>query len=363
MKLRKLFAATLAIALAAVTIPTTPAKADIVHSQSAWINTNVYDIELPTTALQKFYIDPNGLSYIAENGKQGIPTVSKGAIVSSKTPMKAVNVGSKPVLMKTEAYIVDSANIISIETSANDALTNTDTAPAIFLQAVATQITNATGVVSTGSMSAGTAWNDGSQKTLAVSVASGSSMVTTTDIALGEAVYEVSTKAGIDYDDDDARFNPDNYIYDMTTSGGAIEIKLDGACSYQNADWSDYTGANANATLDLDLVFKFYKDDAAAAKDLYESKAFSYDKSTRTVTWTSEDITDIVSINMTNVNGTFDAMTGYPAVYAAATKNIAAKTVVIDSAYCSFYSGTVAATITYVEKGATKTTTVNFVMS
>lgn len=253
MKLKKLFATTLALAMAIVTIPTTAAKADIVDSQTAFLNTEVYDITLPTTAGQKFYLDPQGLSSVATNGQSTIPTAAKGKIIGATT-MTAINNSSKPVMIETKYEVKVDASVMDVATTSSaitTAETSNSTKPAICLVATASKLSS---VVSAGPISSPTG-----SLTSEGTVAGASGSAVTAKYVLGEGSYQAVTTKAIDASNLDEVYNSSNYQYKMTASGGAINITLGGTCN-SIADYSAFTGSNP-AALNLDITFKFYKAD------------------------------------------------------------------------------------------------------
>lgn len=270
MKLKKLFATTLALAMAIVTIPTTAAKADIVDSQTAFLNTEVYDITLPTTAGQKFYLDPQGLTEIAKTGQADIPTAAKGKIYGATT-MSAINNSSKCVVIGAKYEVVVDTNKMAVVNTQSAIDSNATTKPAIMLSATATA---SHGVVSEGGI-AGAANVLTTKEDIAA--ASGSGVEVKYGLDAGK--YQAVTKSAIDTKDLDEVFNAANYAYKMITSGGAINITIGGSCAYNDGvDYSAFTGNNPEP-LNLKITFKFYKADDTTTYIGFANQAAVYDKS------------------------------------------------------------------------------------
>lgn len=270
MKLKKIFATTLALAMAIVAIPAAPAKADIVDSQTAFLNTEVYDITLPTTAGQKFYLDPQGLTEIAKTGQADIPTAAKGKIYGATT-MSAINNSSKDVVIGATYEVVVDTNKMAVVSQQNDIDTNSSTKPAIMLTATAT---SAHGVVSEGGVK-----NASGTLASKVDVAAVSGSGAEVKYGLGAGAYQAVTKSAIDTDNLDEVLNTSNYAYKMITSGGAIDITIGGSCAYNDeVDYSAFTGSNPEP-LNLNITFKFYKADDSTAYLGFANQAAVYDKS------------------------------------------------------------------------------------
>lgn len=263
MKFKKLFASVLAIALAATAIPATPAKADVISGQAAYLNTEVYKTVLPTTESQKFYLDPQGLSEVgANNTPSDVPTNAAGKIVGKST-MSAINLSSRPVKMEVKyELVVDAADMTvepDITTSGTSIATTTATKPAVCL--VVTAKNNSAKAVTAGATT-GLATGDAD---LVTAVASGGATsagkgIQTYEFEQGD--FQVVTKNAIDANDKDALYNPGNYDYKRINDGASIVLEIGGACS-KVGDYSAFTGADAKP-LNLDMTFKFTKADGSS---------------------------------------------------------------------------------------------------
>lgn len=251
MKFKKLFASVLAIALAVTAIPATSAKADVIEGSAAFLNTEVYKTVLPTTASQKFYLDPQGLSQVGQTGQAALPTGNKGQIVGKST-MAAINLSSRPVKMSV-SYVLDvdaaDMDVVSLANSGT-AITNaadTVTKPAVCLTVEASVTSTSPAKAVTGAS--------------VLAAANTKSAFTATPYEFEAADYEAVTKAAFDANDLDELYNADNYEYKMVTTGASIELQIGGIC-LAHGDYSAFTGANAKP-LNLDMTFKFTKDDGS----------------------------------------------------------------------------------------------------
>lgn len=254
MKLKKILATTLAVAMAVIAIPATTAHAEWVDSQTAYITQEVYKVTLPTTAGQKFYLDPQGLTSIAKTGT--LDPNAKGQVIGATT-MTAINKSSKQVILKINANMVVSgggATIGTQTTSAIQELSGT-TKPAICLYTQST-VSNKT-VTGAALMTVGQ-----SQNKIIAETPGG--VTTSFDYTLADGVYKAVTKSAIDTSDLDALYNPKNYDYKMVESGGALNIRLFGTCS-PNGDYTSITSGETQVL--LDMVFKMYKADGTTEVD------------------------------------------------------------------------------------------------
>lgn len=247
MKLKKILAASLAFAMAA-TLNVAPAKADIIDSDTSYLNKEVYDVTLPTTTSQKFYLDPQGLASDA----LGIGTA--GAIVG-KTTMSAINNSSMPVNMEVKAVVIASSGAVTVTNGAVTALDNVGSGSAIHLKVTASNAKAAKavtigGIVSTSALSA----------TDDINAAITGSAISSQVYGLAAGDYQVVTKAAIDTSDLDQVYDSSKYDYKMTASGAAIDLVIGGECT-QKTDWSDF--ADGTEELKLELTFKLTKEDLA----------------------------------------------------------------------------------------------------
>lgn len=257
MKFKKLFASALAIALAATIIPATPAKADITATGGAtFVNTEKYEVKLPTTASQKFYLDPQGLAVVATNGsgKGDLPTTGAGIIVG-KEKMQIINNSSRPVdvkvgyLLDTDVNEIDVLELASSGTAINAG--ETATKPAICLTVNATN-TKALAVTA-GSVTLA------QNATSSIAAATTNSAINPnyTETYTFEAADYVAEFKGSDPTDFDQIHDSSKYEYNMVTSGAALQLEIGGVCN-KYGDYSAFTGTTPTK-LDLKLTFKLYK--------------------------------------------------------------------------------------------------------
>lgn len=257
MKFKKLFASALAIALAATIIPATPAKADITATGGAtFVNTEKYEVKLPTTASQKFYLDPQGLAVVATNGsgKGDLPTTGAGIIVG-KEKMQIINNSSRPVDVKV-GYLLDTdvneIDVLALGSSGSAInAVETDTKPAICLTVNATN-TKALAVTA-GSVTLA------QNATSSIAAATTNSAINpnyTETYTLEDADYVAEFK-GSDPTDFEQIHDSSKYEYNMVTSGAALDLEIGGVCN-KYGNYSAFTGATPTK-LDLKLTFKLYK--------------------------------------------------------------------------------------------------------
>ena len=262
MKFKKLFASVLAIALAAAAIPASPAKAATINGQTAYLNTEVYSTILPTTASQKFYLDPQGLADIATNGSNDLPTIDKGKVVGLNT-MAAVNASSRPVNLEVKYVVNVDADKMDVVATSSAIATNA-TKPAICLTVDAK---NSSAYAPDAVSAGGVALAVGSIDSVVASsgaIGNGGSGVQT--FTLQAARYQAVTKTAIDVTSKDAIYNSANYNYALVETGASIDLEIGGVCS-STADYSAFTGSHATP-LNLEMTFKFTKDDTSAIVDL-----------------------------------------------------------------------------------------------
>lgn len=248
MKLKKILAASLAIAMAA-TLNVVPAKADIIDSDTAYLNKEVYDVTLPTTTSQKFYLDPQGLSDAV------FGPGNAGKIIGAAT-MSAINNSSMPVNMEVKAVVLASPGAITVTTGGSvSALDNVGSGPAISLK-IATSSAKAGKVVSKGGIAAGTELTAADDVYAAITGSAISSQV----YGLAAGDYDVVTKSAIDSSNLDEVFDSSKYEYKMSASGAAINLNIGGECT-QKTDWSAFS--DGTEELKLELTFKLTKEDLA----------------------------------------------------------------------------------------------------
>lgn len=267
MKARKMLSATLAVATMS-TMMSMPVLADTIEGGTVYIDQDVYNVVLPTTASMKFYLDPQGLTTLGSDGSAG---TSKGTIVGASLDMHAINKSNAPVALsaaytleakKKDDTAVTAGSITIVDTLADaDAITalrnSTDKKVAVSV-AAATDATTYT---------AGKAWKAG---------ASGTD-ITGTPMSAADTVYakETSGGAAVNYIMDKAtytakmkdgatdKYDPNSYEMEYTANTGTdLKLTIGGYCS-EKADWSAY--AKGDEKLTLSAVFGFKKVDNSTA--------------------------------------------------------------------------------------------------
>lgn len=264
MKARKMLATTLAVATM-TSMMSMPVLADTIEGGTVYIDQDVYNVVLPTTASMKFYLDPQGLTTLGDDGTAG---ASKGTIVGASLDMHAINKSNAPVALsanyKLEAKKSDdtaATGITIVDTLADDdAVTAlkgaTDKQVAVSVAAETDPTT----------YTAGKAWKAGATET----------DITGTAMSAADTVYAKETAgASVNYIMDKAtytakmkdgatdKYDPDSYEMEYTANTGTdLKLTIGGYCS-EKADWSAY--AKGDEKLTLSAVFGFKKVDNSAA--------------------------------------------------------------------------------------------------
>lgn len=267
MKARKMLSATLVVATMS-TMMSMPVLADTIEGGTVYIDQDVYNVVLPTTASMKFYLDPQGLTTLESDGSAG---TSKGTIVGASLDMHAINKSNAPVALsaaytleakKKDDTAVTAGSITIVDTFADDAAitalrNSTDKKVAVSV-AAATDVTTYT---------AGKAWKAGTSGT----------DITTTAMSAADTVYakETSGGAAVNYIMDKAtytakmkdgatdKYDPNSYEMEYTANTGTdLKLTIGGYCS-EKADWSAY--AKGDEKLTLSAVFGFKKVDNSTA--------------------------------------------------------------------------------------------------
>lgn len=253
MKLKKILATALAAVMAVAMLPAS-VKADTIEGGGVYLDTEVYNVVLPTTANMKFYLDPQGLTTL-DPDTGVINDADKGKIVANTSSMSAINKSSVPVGLKT-TYVVSGAGItVQGASGISDESGNE----------VAVSVTASMGDTYSGSVWDATAGS-------AVDTTSSGAITATPTYAgtvgsAGEATY-IMGKA--DYEikyngtTDDDQYDSTKYSYKYKSgTGSEIKLEIGGSCS-KDGDWSDL--AAGRTTLTLEATFKFYEvDDSTPA--------------------------------------------------------------------------------------------------
>lgn len=278
MKTRKVLAAALAAAMVLTALPGATAKAEEIEGGVIFVKQDIYDVTLPTTASQKFYLDPEGLIALGKDG-----SIDAAGTVSGIVNMYAVNKSSIPVALSASYKLADSATtdgVTIVDTVADDAAG----------KAIQDDVTKKVAISVTAAESAKDAdGNDcgghvvkdtGSAQDISSLSAMTADPVYAKDSAGGTAAeaayimtpetYKFQLKAGKTADDayDSSAYE---YVIDSTAKkASCLKLTIGGYCSTK-ADWTDYT--NGTNELKLDITFKFKKVVPTTAADYTNVKA------------------------------------------------------------------------------------------
>lgn len=266
MKTKQALAAAFAAVMVFSTAYGTPVMAEEIDGGTIYVDQEVIDVTLPTTASQKFYVDPQGLIAI---GKGGADVANAGTVVGASN-MYAVNRSSIPLALSVSYKLVDSATtdgVTVVDTVAdNDAATAIQNDAAKKIAVSVSAVESATDADASGNDCGGNVFKE---------VAAGVDMTDDTGkLATADAVYAKSTtaaeaaylmtaetykaqlkdgKTAADAYDSSAY----EYVVDTTAKkASCVKFAIGGYCSTK-ADWSDY--ADGTETLKLDVTFKFKK--------------------------------------------------------------------------------------------------------
>ncbi len=259
MKARKLLAATLSVATL-TTMTSMPVLADTIEGGTVYIDQDVYNVVLPTTASMKFYLDPQGLTTLGDDGTAG---ASKGTIVGASLDMHAINKSNAPVALSA-SYTLEAkkkddtaaTGITVVDTLADaDAITAlkgaTDKKVAISV-AAATDASTYTGgkawkAVDSGTDITGTAMS-------AADTVYAKAAGTPVTYIMEQATYTAKMKDGAT-----DQYDSNSYEMEYTANTGTdLKLTIGGYCS-EKADWSAY--AKGDEKLILSAIFGFKKVD------------------------------------------------------------------------------------------------------
>lgn len=264
MKAKKILATTLAVATM-TSMMSIPVLADTIEGGTVYIDQDVYNVVLPTTASMKFYLDPQGLTTL---GSDGTPGSSKGTIVGASLDMHAINKSNAPVALSAkytlEAKKTDdtaATDITVVDTFADaDAITalrnSTDKKVAVSV-AAATDATTYT---------AGKAWKAVADETDITGTSMSAADTVYAKQTTGESVNYIMDKATYTAKMKDGatdKYDPNSYEMEYTANTGTdLKLTIGGYCS-EKADWSAY--AKGDEKLTLSAVFGFKKVDNSTA--------------------------------------------------------------------------------------------------
>lgn len=268
MKAKKVLTAVLSAAMVFSVLPGTSAKAEEIDGSTIFVDQEVIDVTLPTTASQKFYVDPQGLIAIGTGG-DGAVAANAGTVIGN-SDMYAVNRSSIPLALSVSYRLVDSATSGGGVTIVN-AVADADAAAAIKNDATK-KIAVSVSAVESGKDAASNG-NDCGGKVFRANASGVDITASTGNLSTAEAVYADSTAVTADYLMTAETYKPQlksgktaadaydpsayEYVVDADAKkASCVKLTIGGYCSTK-ADWSDY--ADGTKTLKLDVVFKFKK--------------------------------------------------------------------------------------------------------
>lgn len=276
MKTKKILAASLAAAMMVTTLPAATVNAEEIEGGVIYVKQDIYDVTLPTTASQKFYLDPEGLIAL---GKGGSATADAGT-VTGLSNMYAVNRSSIPVVLSASYKIADTATTDKV--TVVNALADAAAIEALQKDAAKKVAISISAVES--STDADTSGNTCGGKVFKAVAAGVDLTGTTGNLSAADVVYADATAVESEYvmtaetyefklkkaDADPYDANSYEYVIDADAEkASCVKLTIGGYCS-KNADWSSYTdGTNE---LKLDMVFKFKKATTTAG-DWTDTKA------------------------------------------------------------------------------------------
>lgn len=160
------------------------------------------------------------------------------------------------------------------------------------------------------------------------------------------------------------------YVYgEMSTAGDSTAFRYIGKLEDAKANWSKTDISSVKIEYDINGVTASNYDEAKknCTFGLYSAPGTDMSAGTAkgTVQYVTADVSEVISINMKNSSGTFDAMKDNGNYYSKATSAVSGTNTVItfDAKYSAFFSGDVDATIVYVDKaGKQKTQVVTLTM-
>lgn len=265
MKAKQVLSTAFAAAMVFSTLFGTSAMAEEIDGSTIFVEQDVIDVTLPTTAAQKFYIDPQGLIAI---GKGGTAAANTGTVTGA-VDMYAVNRSSIPLALSVSYKLVDSAETggVTVVNSVADA----DAIAAIKADA-AKKIAVSVSAVESGT-DADSNGNTCGGKVFKATDAGVDITASTGNLSTADAVYADETAVTAAYlmtaetykaQLKDGKTEADAYdssAYEYVVDAAAekascVKLTIGGYCS-EKADWSDY--ADGTETLKLDVVFKFNK--------------------------------------------------------------------------------------------------------
>lgn len=261
MKAKQVLSTAFAAAMVFSTLYGMPVKAEEIEGGTVYIDKDIINVTLPTTASQKFYVDPQGLISVGKGNGEA----NAGTVVGN-SDMYAVNRSSIPLALSVSYQLKDSAEsdgVTVVSSLANDAAVTAlqnDAAKKIAVSVSAVEVaTDANSKNCKGhvfkEVAAGADITAASGMTTADVVYADTTAVTTAYLMTAET-YKAQLKAG-KTDADAYDSSAYEYVIDSDAEkASCVKLTIGGYCSTK-ADWSKY--ANGTENLKLDLVFKFKK--------------------------------------------------------------------------------------------------------
>lgn len=262
MKNKKKLTVVLAAATVLAAVPVSPAKAEEIDSSTVYVKQEIYDVTLPTTAAQKFYIDPEGLIAL---GKGGSEVANAGTVIGHAT-MYAVNNSSIPVALSASYKLVDTATEDGVDlvsaVADDDAVKAIQDAATKKIAVSISAVESATDADTGGNDCGGHAFK---------AAAAGVDITGNTGMSTADVVYADSTAVEATYimtaktykfqmkDGAEDTYDANSYEYiidEDKDDASCLKLTIGGYCA-KDADWSDY--ADGTKELKLDVVFKFKK--------------------------------------------------------------------------------------------------------
>ena len=264
MKAKQVLSTAFAAAMVFSTLYGTSVMAEEIDSGTIFVDQEVIDVTLPTTASQKFYIDPQGLIAVGKGG-----TAAAAGTVTGAFSMYAVNRSSIPLALSVSYKLLDSAEsggVTVVGTVADEAASKaiqdaTDKKIAVSVSAVESATdADSSGNVCGGNVfkavAAGVDMTEATGKLSTADVVYADTTAVTADYLMTAEAYTAQLKDGKTAAD---AYDASAYEYVIDTDANeasCVKLTIGGYCS-KNADWSDY--ADGTETLKLDVTFKFNK--------------------------------------------------------------------------------------------------------
>lgn len=155
------------------------------------------------------------------------------------------------------------------------------------------------------------------------------------------------------------------WVYaEMGTSGANTAFRYIGKLEDAKTSWSKDDIKKIKIEYDIDGVTasNYTKFSKNCTYGLYSAPGtdMSAGATKGTIQYTTANVSKVVSINLTNESGTYDAMQDFEGAYSKATSSTSGANTIItfDTRYSAFYSGDVDATIVYVDANGKQKTQV-----